>query len=228
MAAKRNIDWEAIEREYRAGQLSVVEIARQNGVSHTAINKRAKRDGWARDLTDTVRREVKARLVSSPVSDAAARETKRETIDRAAARGVEVVRQHRKDIGRGRELVGLLMLQLDEASANTDQIEEDIEKETSGDKDGKRKAAMLRAVSLPSRAGVIRDLSAAMKNLIPLERQAFNLDEKDDEAKSSEIKDAVKAMAAALLRDTIPAAAPSPTSSAPYPADPAGAIEAKP
>ena len=50
MAGKLNeprpaIDWEKIEREYRAGQLSVVEIGRQHGISHTAINKRAKRDG---------------------------------------------------------------------------------------------------------------------------------------------------------------------------------------
>jgi len=55
------IDWEAIEREFRAGQLSVVEIGRQHGLSHTAINKRAKRDGWTRNLADKVRKAVSAR-----------------------------------------------------------------------------------------------------------------------------------------------------------------------
>jgi DNA-binding Lrp family transcriptional regulator len=43
MTERMSVDWEAIEREYRAGQLSVREIARQQGLSHTAINKRAKR-----------------------------------------------------------------------------------------------------------------------------------------------------------------------------------------
>ncbi len=43
-------DWEAIERAYRAGLLSIREIASTQGITHGAINKRAKRDGWERDL----------------------------------------------------------------------------------------------------------------------------------------------------------------------------------
>jgi hypothetical protein len=35
-------DWERIEADYRAGLLSVREIAAAHGVSHTAIQKRAK------------------------------------------------------------------------------------------------------------------------------------------------------------------------------------------
>lgn len=41
-------DWERIEADFRAGLLSTREIASAAGVSHTAINKRAKRDGWTR------------------------------------------------------------------------------------------------------------------------------------------------------------------------------------
>ena len=41
---KAEIDWEAIEGMYRAGLLSVREIARSHGVSHVAILKRAKAD----------------------------------------------------------------------------------------------------------------------------------------------------------------------------------------
>lgn len=46
-------DWERIEADYRAGLLSVREIAAANGVSHVAIGKRVKRDGWERDLNAT-------------------------------------------------------------------------------------------------------------------------------------------------------------------------------
>jgi hypothetical protein len=41
-------DWQAIEREYRTTAESVSAIARRHGITHTAINKRAKRDGWIR------------------------------------------------------------------------------------------------------------------------------------------------------------------------------------
>jgi hypothetical protein len=87
-APRKSIDWESIEREYRAGRLTVAEIGRQHGLSHTAINKRAKRDGWTRNLADAVRMEVSS-------------ETECAAIEPAAAGGVEVQRerqgQHRQN-----------------------------------------------------------------------------------------------------------------------------------
>ena len=41
-APRPGIDWERIEVDYRAGPLSTREIAGQQVVSHTAINKRAR------------------------------------------------------------------------------------------------------------------------------------------------------------------------------------------
>ena len=120
MAERRQIDWEAIEREYRAGQLSVSEIGRQQGLSHTAINKKAKAQGWTRNLTEKVRQEVSARLVSDGVSA----DNVRQTVELAAARGVEVVRSHRQDISSARSLVRLLMGQLVEAATSRDQTED--------------------------------------------------------------------------------------------------------
>ena len=172
--SKPATDWEAIEREYRAGQISVHQIARENAVSHTAINKRAKRDGWTRDLSGKVRQEVSARLVSSEVSTI----HPREAIEAAAQRGVALVREHRQDIGTNRSAVTKLISELHSTIEHIDEIEDAIEDETAGDKDGKRRARMLAAVALPSRAAIANSLAQALKTLIPLERQAFNLDER--------------------------------------------------
>ncbi|WP_211633384.1 hypothetical protein [Paraburkholderia nemoris] len=46
---KRDIDWVAIEAAYRAGVEPVTAIAAKHGISHTAINKRAKAHGWVRN-----------------------------------------------------------------------------------------------------------------------------------------------------------------------------------
>lgn len=192
MVERRAIDWEAIEREYRAGQLSVSEIGRQYGVSHTAINKRAKKENWHRDLSGAVRKEVSARLVSEEVSGS----TARAAIETAAARGVEVVRQHRDAIGRGRDLTIRLLDELSVTTTNVGELEEMIEEATSSEKNPKRRDAMLRAIALPSRAGVIKDLSMAAKNWVALERQAFNLDEgagdPGDPATKSDVRSALK------------------------------------
>ena len=57
-------DWEAIERAYRAGLLSFREIASSQGITHVAINKRAKRDGWERNLKAKIHAKADA-LVST-------------------------------------------------------------------------------------------------------------------------------------------------------------------
>lgn len=165
------IDWEAVEREYRAGQLSVSEIARLSNCSHTAINKRAKRDGWTRDLAARVRQEVSARLVSEQVSAA----NVRETIELAAERDIKLIREHRADIGQGRAAVKALFAELNDATSGVADIKEEIISETASDKNAKRRASMLAAVSLAGRAGVAASLSTAMRNLVGLERQAFGL-----------------------------------------------------
>src|ERR1700722_7248426 len=151
MTERKSVDWEAIEREYRAGQLTIVEIGRQYGLSHTAINKRAKRDGWTRNLAGRVRDEVSARLVSEKVSS----ETERAAIEPAVARGVQVVREHRASIGRGQRLVSALFGELEEASENRDEIEAAIEEETEDDDKGKGRAMMLRAGALPGAARAV-------------------------------------------------------------------------
>lgn len=170
---RKAVDWEAIEREYRAGQLSASEIGRQYRVSRQAILKRVKKESWAQNLSARVKEAVAARVVADGVAGKSARET----VELAAERGVQIVREHRTSIGRGQRLVNTLLGELEEATERRDEIEEAIELETIDDKDGKRRAMMQRAVALPSRAGVIVNLSSALKTLVSLERQAFNIDD---------------------------------------------------
>lgn len=66
--SKPAIDWEAAERDFRAGQLSNRMIAEKHGVSETAIRKRAKRDGWERERA--ARQQEPVRLVSDELDRA--------------------------------------------------------------------------------------------------------------------------------------------------------------
>lgn len=45
---KPPVDWEAIERDYRAGVMTMRQIAQGRGITHAAIHKRAMRDCWVR------------------------------------------------------------------------------------------------------------------------------------------------------------------------------------
>ena len=144
---RKEYDWEAIEREYVAGQLSISEISRQFGCTRGAIQNRAKKHGWKRDLTDAVRRETKNRLVAPEMAPATRDPaTEKDIIEHAAAKAVEVIRQHRQLIGR------------------TLRLAEDILVESDGQDPKTRHEAF-------------KSVSQGLAKVIPLERQAFNIDD---------------------------------------------------
>jgi len=82
------IDWLAVEREYRLGQLFLSEIAATYGLTDHALRKRAAAEGWVRGD---------------------AREEERQL---AARRGLEVAREHRRLLGDLRETLGLVQQSL--------------------------------------------------------------------------------------------------------------------
>jgi hypothetical protein len=186
MTTKPSPDWELAERLYRAGQLSNVQIAAQIGITEGALRKRAKRDGWAKDLTEKVQKAVKTRLVRDEVRTAdagAAARTEREIIEQAAENAVAVVRSHRKDLTAGQNTLALLFAQLQDAAANRDGELDEMAKQVAAEEGMFAASALARfrkLLSLPTHAGVIRDLSTAMKNFQALERIAWGLNEKDD------------------------------------------------
>lgn len=188
MSAKQP-DWEAIERAFRAGALSIRTIADRNGVSDTAIRKKAKALGWERDLSEQVRKEVRNKLVRGEVREdqCANPERDAEIIEEAAEEGATVVRNHRRDIRKATNLANLLMDDLMTTIKHREEIEEEIERDTADDQSGFRRSAMLGAVSLPSNAKTLFQLSSAMKNLQVLERTAFGLDDKEQSKDADEL-----------------------------------------
>lgn len=155
------IDWEAIEASYRAGLLSVREIASQHGITHGAINKRAKRDGWERNLKAKIHgkadaivsREAVSAKVSSRVSSGEA-VTERVLIEANAEVIADIRLRHRSDIAR---IKSVLMDALGEIECPS---------LLEGEK-----------LDTPKRIRSIRDVAETMKVLVNLERQAYGIDE---------------------------------------------------
>jgi len=172
MAERKIIDWEALEKQYRLGQKSLRCLGEEFGLSHTAIRKRASKEGWIQDKSREVRELTRAALVSRKVSNVT-----REDVNIAVQTNIEVITGHRQSVKDGKTIVDLLQSQLQEAVVNRDKIEDAIHEETKEDATTQRRNSMLKAVSIPAHAGTMRDLSMALKYLIPLERQAFGIDE---------------------------------------------------
>lgn len=180
----KTVDWELIERDYRAGMLSIREIAKAHDISDTAIRKKAKAEGWERDLTEKIQEKVRTELVRGPVRTANP-QTEKEIVETAAATVVQVVRSHRKRITAQTELVDLLTHQLIGVAGKREDFEEAIEEETAADKTGERRAKLMKAISLPTHASTAVNLANALKTLVGLERQAFNIQDEPERKNDS-------------------------------------------
>lgn len=177
---KKAPDWERIEKDYRAGILSVREIAGYAGVSHTAIQKRAKTYGWERDLKAKIhakadalvaRREVASKVASRSL------ETEREIIDGNADSVANVRMAHRGDIARGRRLTNKLLDELEGLTDNRDLFEELGELMRNPDDNGqdKRNDLYQKVIDLPARTKTMKELAETLKTLVSLERQAYDI-----------------------------------------------------
>jgi hypothetical protein len=174
-------DWERIEADYRAGLLSVREIAAAQGISHTAIQKRANKEPkWERDLGKRIQAKAEALVASREVASQVAAETKvsDRLIVEANAEVIAGIRlAHRQDITKSRNLVMTLLTELEHQTEHRELYEKLGELMLSPDENGRDKLfeAYQKAMSLGGRTSTMKALSDSLKTLVGLEREAYGL-----------------------------------------------------
>lgn len=189
-------DWAWIKRQYRIGMKSTREIARESiakgrKISHVAIEKRARKEGWARDL----KAQVKAKIAEDLARDAVVTTGNQsvntdvpddEIIDAAARQGADVIRSHRNDIHRLRSLGAALTDELVAGREVAREFAEVIERGTTPGENAtaaeieslaQRRDRLMKVVGLAGRTTILKDLAQTTRHLIGLERQAFSLNE---------------------------------------------------
>lgn len=187
-------DWEAIESAYRAGLLSIREIASQHGITHGAINKRAKRDGWERDLKAKIKAKADALVSKREVSRVVSAETatNERILIEANAEVIATVRmEHRGDIRRARNIANSLFGELETQCADVGALRELGEIMRAPDDKGQDRLNEIyhKVISMPGRVKSMKDLSDTLKNLIALERQAYDIGGPEGDDASKKLSD---------------------------------------
>jgi len=188
--ARKQIDYSRMEEPWRAGILSVLQIAanyeQETGVavSHTAVNRYFKNNGIPRDLAAKIKAKADAIVSASEVSGEVSTvtvETERKIVDANAMTVAAVQLSHRSDIKRSRGLVSKLQDELEHQTSNQPEYEKLGELLASPDGKGVDKVGEIyrKAMSLPSRVDTMKKLADTHKTLIGLEREAFNIKSAD-------------------------------------------------
>lgn len=193
-AKKKLIDWEAVELHYRAGIRSLKDIGAEYGVSDAGIIKRAKRDGWDRDLRAKIQAKAEAKVSASLVSAEVSAQTKaseRQIVEANASKIADVQLAHRKDIQRKRSIVARLMDELEAqvGPENAALLADLGDMLRNPDENGQDKLNDLyrKVISLPERARTAKTLAETLRIAVDMERQAFGMD-KDTKADGSGVE----------------------------------------
>lgn len=186
--ARKQADWEAIESDYRAGVLSLREMAAAHGVSHVAIKKHADRYGWTRDLSEKIKERANALVNSQAVTtqvNGAASASERLIIEANAQRIAQVRGEHRGDIQRLRTHGLNLLAELEQQTVAIEDLQKLGELLRSENEQGRDALNDLyhKIISTPGRVDAAKKVAETLRHAIGLEREAYGLDEPDQKPK---------------------------------------------
>ena len=154
------VDWERIELDYRAGAMSLREIAANHpGTNHVAIARRAKTEGWTRDLSERIKAKAEDLVTRAAV-------TADVTANRAVTEKQVVEANAQAQAQVGPENAALLA-GLGEVMRSPDENGQD-----------KLNDLYRKIISLPERAKTAKTLAETLRIAVDMERQAFGMDAK--------------------------------------------------
>jgi hypothetical protein len=185
--APSGADWDAVERDYRAGVQSVRAIAAHHGCSESAVRKKAAQGGWIKGEPYAIR--ARAIQKADDASVPKYLEPSAERVEALAQVGADILIRHRTQAATLAGMVGKLAGQLDQQIDFEPELAEQIEDFFSA-KAAKNPLmagvykqqcnSALHAIGLNARSKTMVNLTTAVANLTKIERQAWNLDEATD------------------------------------------------
>lgn len=197
------IDWEAIERDYRAGIKTLRQMADEHGITHGAINKKAKAEGWSRDLQAKIvakaEEQVSKAVVSNEVSKAS-KVSEREVIEANAGVLAQADLTNRSDLllalrvsrGQLEELEALSNPAFAERLEWLGELMDESGKDENGRAIRDQANELYRyIIGLAGRVKMAKDVAGSMGVYIPLQRKVLKLDV-DADQNQNRVDDALR------------------------------------
>lgn len=191
---RKRLDWEAIERDYRADTFTLRELADKHGTDAATISRRIKKDRaqdasrWQKDLSEVVRQATNAQLMAALVNNKVneGQQKVNNVVQAAAAMNSQVILRHRDDLRATRDLAMDMLHELKLTTHSQQELEALLKIATEG-MDAESAVAVQQSfrdmLKLHARVTSVNKLADTLSKLQTLDRKAFNLDQEDDSTK---------------------------------------------
>lgn len=180
MAERKQVDWEGVERDYSAGLLSLREIGAKYDTKESSIRYKASQNDWSRDLSKKIEQKTNEKLRKIELRTELRSEkaiSEKEIIEASAQAIVNVKLEHRGDIRKSKRIVNSLFDELEITTDNRElfeQLGELLRQESESGQD-KLNDIYKKVISLPQRIDGVKKLTDALKTMIGLEREAYDI-----------------------------------------------------
>lgn len=191
-ADKKPVDWEIVEKDYRAGLKSLRQLADEHGVSHVTIAKRAKKYGWEKNLEEKIQTTAKNKIARTVVN----KQGNNEVNSKAQLSDAQVVNAYadvvasvdmiqREDLklaidnsrNQLRELVALGDPDFHDKLVMLGEVYDESGPTANGGwKTDKNNELYQYIISLAGRVKMSKEIAAAHGVYIPMQRKVFGLD----------------------------------------------------
>ena len=204
-ARPKNVDWSAIERDYRSGVLSLRELSKRHGINHVSIKKRADKEGWGRDLAAKIQakaEDIVNKWSIAYIANAPAVGNDRQAIEANGNLVANVRLTHRRDIKRLLTLSASLLSELELQCIDPALLARFGELMRSPNEFGADRLNDLYAkiISTPVRVETTKKLAETLRLAIGLEREAWGIDkDKGDEKPTSALASLLMSMRVSAL-----------------------------
>jgi hypothetical protein len=194
--AKKAVDWDAIERDYRAGIKTQRQMADEHGVSHVAINKHAAKAGWSRDLAAKIKAKAAEKVTKAQVTSEVTKDrlvTEKLVVEANAEIVAQADLANRKDVQEGNNLMRGLLAELDALSDpqfrdKLVELGKDHDQtyvtETGREIKDRENELYQYIIGFSGRVKALKELSAVAAVMVPLQRKILKLDNEADESQA--------------------------------------------
>jgi hypothetical protein len=180
-AKRPKIDWEAIERDYRTGSFTLRELEAKHGASYAQICRRAKAEGWQKDLRAVVRQATNAALLLETATNAQQAAT--DVVQANVELNKQVILRQRADIRTHQQLAMEMLAELRLTTHSPAELEALCRMASSGLSGDDAQAVMQSLqdlLRLPVRVQSMQKLADVLVKLQTLENKAFSLNDSDE------------------------------------------------
>jgi hypothetical protein len=161
--------WSEIKREYFLGQLSVAAISRTYGPSRTAIMKKAERLGWHRKLSCDVRNAINRKTIEAELQETITPENYTDAIERYGEKGAGIIGAHK--------VIFTKILSQVDATLNDLKASQGVIEKLARSERVTKPRVMAAKLMVQESNRILSTVAQVVDKIVPLQRQAFNLDE---------------------------------------------------